>query len=87
MAFESRWWINSCREFVLFYDIKFLERSDLMRLRFCKRLVLLTDLAENIQFFVFTPDKWVPVSTAGCVLRLRMEEGPPDVDNSYYYIK
>jgi hypothetical protein len=32
-------------------------------------------------------DKWVPVTTAWCVLRLWMEEQPPDMEGSREYIE
>jgi hypothetical protein len=32
-------------------------------------------------------DKWVPVTTAWRVLRLRMEEWPPDMEGSFEYIE
>jgi hypothetical protein len=32
-------------------------------------------------------DKWIPVTTAGRVLRLRMEERPPDKEGSCEYIE
>jgi hypothetical protein len=32
-------------------------------------------------------DKWVPVTTAWRVLRLRMEERPPDMEGSCEYIE
>jgi hypothetical protein len=33
------------------------------------------------------PEKWVPVTTAWRVLRLRMEERPPDMEGSCEYIE
>jgi hypothetical protein len=32
-------------------------------------------------------DKWVPITTAWRVLRLRMEERPPDMEGSCEYIE
>jgi hypothetical protein len=31
----------------------------------------------GIQIILSSHDKWVPVTTARCVIMLRMEEGPP----------
>jgi len=31
---------------------------------------------------IYCPDKWVPVTTEGRVLRLRMEERPPNTECS-----
>jgi hypothetical protein len=35
----------------------------------------------------FSRDKWVPVTTAWSVLRLRMEERPPDMEGSCEYVE
>jgi hypothetical protein len=38
-------------------------------------------------YYSFFRDKWVPVSTAWRVLRLRMEEQPPYMESSCEYIE
>ena len=51
--------------------------------------MLLTHLIPSVYVNVFPTerDKWVLVTTAWRVLRLRMEERPPDMEGSCKYIK